>query len=250
MRKSLLIALLIFVVLSFAVLAGITDVTPVTTTIRDYVDVGDPYPLSTKRIPMQIQSDGNATYTNSSTLRSVIINAGGWDFDTGFTYIRRPTRRVYLDFSQPISKTGPGGTDPVPPFTTAFVRPWFSSKCYYNGVEMLAMGAGEIVTCGLTGNFANPADGVEYRIIMNPGCPAFSDGCPETNATTVTCTGVDGNGNCNIWTIEPSGPCVTADCSLRKNVIRLAKIATVKGKSVATNLGDFYMSFAIEVTNP
>jgi hypothetical protein len=249
MRKSLFVISLIWINLSVATLAQRTTDTPVTTTIRDYVDVVDPSPLTTPRIPMQIQSDGTAVYRNSSTVKSVILSGGSWDFDAGFN-IRNPTRRVYLDFSQPIANTGPGGTSPAPPFNTALIRPWFNSKCYYDGFNMLAMGHGEIVNCGLTANFYNPADGVNYRIIMNPGCPAFTDGCNETNPTSVTCTGVDGSGKCDSWKIEPSGECVTADCSVRKNVIRLAKIVTVKGKQVITNLGDFYMSFEIEVTNP
>lgn len=250
MRKSLLVVLLICINLCIAALGRTTSDTPVTTTIADYIDVVDPYPLSTSRIPMQIQSDGAGAYSNSSSVKSVIINSGGWDFDTGFMYIKRPTRRVYLDFTQPIPNTGPGGTNPVPPFTGAFVRPWFNTKCYYEGIEMLAMGAGQVVTCGLVGNFSNPADGLEYRIIMNPGCPAFPDGCNETNQMSATCTSVDGSGKCNRWTIGPSGPCVTADCEVRTNRIRLAKVTTLRGKSVVTNLGEFYMTFAIEVTNP
>jgi hypothetical protein len=247
MRKLLL--MLVLICTSFSILAR-TQTTPVTSTIRDYVDVIDPYPLSNPRIPMSIQSDGGGVYTNTSSVYSVILSSASWDFDTGFQYIRKPTRQVYIDFSQPIANTGPGGSNPVPPFNAALVRPWLNSKCYYEGVNMFAMAPGDSVTCGLTGNFNNPADGVNYRIIMNPGCPAFPDGCPETQPTTVTCTGIDSGGNCNSWRIEPSGECVTADCAVRKNVIRLAKIVTVRGQQVITNLGDFYMSFNIGVTNP
>src|SRR5262249_48580525 len=120
--------------------------------------------------------------------------------------------------------------------------------CYYAGYDMFAIGLGQTVICGLTVDFYNPADGIPYRIIMNPGCPAFTDGCPEVNPTAVTCTGMDASGKCNQWTIGPSGN--NNQSGVPANVIRLAKITTVKGRQVVENLGDFTMSFNIGITYP
>ncbi|HSE96933.1 MAG TPA: hypothetical protein VLD57_01600 [Blastocatellia bacterium] len=250
MRKSLFVVLLISISLPFTAVAQRTSDTPVTTTIRDFLDVADPDTGSTERFFMHLQSDGEGVYRNSKSVRSVIINEGGWDMDTGYTYIKAPTRKGYIDFSQPVAGSAPGGADPVPPFIAGVVRPWYNSKCFYDGNRMLDMGEGETFNCGLTISFINPADGGNYRIIMWPACPGFPDNCANTNSTSVTCTGVDGSGKCNRWKIEPGGECVTADCAVRKNEVRLARVTTVKGKDTVTNLGHFYMTFSVEMTNP
>jgi hypothetical protein len=247
MRKLLFVVLSICFALSLAALAQPSGNTPVTTTIKDYVDVTDPLTGSAQRIPMQIQSDGSGAYKNSKNVESVIQGIGDWVLDTGVN-IKNPTRKVFLDFSQPIPGTGPNGGDPVRPFISALVRPRFISKCTDYGFNMLAMGLQQTLTCPLAIGFYNPADGVFHRVIMNPA--SIVTNCPETNPVHITCSGADAAGKCNRWEIEPSGACVTADCSVKRNIVRLVKIVTVRGKEVVTDLGDFYMSFTVDVTKP
>ena len=75
--------------------------TSVTSLISDYDSGVDP--------ALQIQSDTLGAYRNSSTLTSVIGTDGTWAVDS--YYVQKATRRIYLNFSQPIATTGPGGWD-------------------------------------------------------------------------------------------------------------------------------------------
>ena len=76
---------------------------------------------------------------------------------------------------------------------------------------------------------------------------------PETDEISITCTGVDTNNQCNQWLMEPNGAkgCLTQDCSqVRKNIGKLVKVVTVRGKLTEIDQGDFYLSFSFRVTNP
>src|SRR6185436_15912833 len=111
---------------------------------RDYVDVVDPATGATQRVPMQVQSDGAGSYKNSKSVISVIQGLGDWEFDTGVT-IKTPTRKVFLDLSQPIAGSAPGGANPTAPFVTALVSPRFRSKLSQYGLNMLTIPYGETV---------------------------------------------------------------------------------------------------------
>jgi hypothetical protein len=69
---------------------------------------------------------------------------------------------------------------------------------------------------------------------------------PEVNLTKVTCVATDATAKCNQWTIEPS---VTQLEGERKNVTKLLKVAT-KPNQADQDMGDFYMSLVIHITNP
>jgi hypothetical protein len=66
------------------------------------------------------------------------------------------------------------------------------------------------------------------------------------NWVQITCVATDANSNCNQWKIEPS---VTQLDGERKNVTKLLKVASKPNQS-DVDMGDFYLSFSIHVTNP
>ena len=66
-----------------------------------------------------------------------------------------------------------------------------------------------------------------YRIHMTPDNRSIFP-YPETDNVNVTCSGVDANSQCNQWQIEPDGAkggCVTADCSVKQNLLSDASFA-------------------------
>jgi hypothetical protein len=244
-------ALLVSCGLSVAVAQQSADL-PVTSWIKDYIDVTDPISGTTQRLQMQVQSDGAGSYRNSKSVMSIIQYIGDWYLDTGVT-IKNPTRKGFLDFSKPIAGSGPGGGNPTPPFTAGLVEPRLISKCGEYGVNMLSIAGGQTVNCPMTIGFYYPIGGTDhYRIHMTPDSRSLFP-YPETDYVDITCTGVNSSSQCNRWQIEPNGMkggCVTADCSVKQNVVKLVKLVTTRGKETEINRGDFLMSFSVSLTNP
>ena len=84
----------------------------VTSTIKDYQDVTDSNGVP-QRLWLQIRSDGADGYKNSRSVQSIIQGtAGDWVLDTNFA--TSSTRSIFLDFSKPISGSGPNGGAPAP----------------------------------------------------------------------------------------------------------------------------------------
>lgn len=105
----------------------------------------------------------------------------------------------------------------------------------------------------MTIGFYYPAGSSDlYRIHNTPG-EQSSFPYAETDFVDMTCTRVDANSQCNRWQIKPNGlkgGCVTADCMVKRNVIKLVKVI-IRGNSVTeVDLGDFYMTFSIDITRP
>lgn len=219
----------------------------VTSTIKDYQDVTDNTGVP-QRLWMQIRSDGADGYKNSKSVQSIIQGtAGDWVLDTN--YATSSTRSIFLDFSKPISGSGTNGGAPAPPFTAALVKARIISKCHEAGNSMFTMASGQTVTCPLVAAFFVGSS--FYRIHMTPHGDVYP--YPETDHATITCTGTNPSFKCNQWRVEPNGingGCLTVDCSVRQNVVKLAKVVTVKGKETEVNQGDFYMAFSITITNP
>jgi hypothetical protein len=218
---------------------------PVTSTLTDYTDVTDDTG-ALQRIWMQIRSDGMGSYTNSSDVESIIQGASGDWYLTEFT----TARQILLDFSKPISGTGPNGGAPEAPFTTASIEARIVTKCDQYNVDLFNIPAGTTVNCPLAVLFSH--SGNDYLLQMNPLTGYVA---PETDYVNITCNGA-ANSQCNNWTIVPNGVnggCLTADCSVRQNVARLNRMVPVRGKSgsvTPVNQGDFYLAFSIRLTNP
>jgi hypothetical protein len=214
--------------------------TPVTTLVFDVDSAIAP--------TLQIRSDGLGSYLNSTSLTSVIQDIGAWLLDSRSP--RNGTRQLYLDFALPIAGSGPGGGQPVP-VPSALYRVRAIAKCNLYGTSMLSLAPGTSMACPLHIGF--DFGGNSYAVQMNP-YPSSGDpeGAPETNYVNITCTAPSsGTGPCIEWRITPSGTYPRPDGSAGyRNVGRLIKYVTNKGKTTANNQGDFYFSFAIRVTNP
>jgi hypothetical protein len=232
-------AALVFALLSATLLVNTgakgkppTD-TPVTTTIDG---------LGVDTLPtLRVQSDQLGAYRNSSSLSSIIQGIGDWELDM-VNFNSSPQRKVLIDLRDPVPGSGPNGGAPVNPFGSTgyqIVRGRFISKCSQNGINFLNMQPNNIYPCPLALAF-DDANGVKYRLAENP--VNFS----ETNWLQVTCITTGTNGKCNQWKIEPS---VTQLNGELKNVAKLLKVAT-KPHDSDQDMGDFYLSFTIHVTNP
>lgn len=179
---------------------------------------------------LQIRSDSLGAYTSTNTLSEI-----GDDWLVDALTPRDATRRVSLDFSQPISGTGLGNGAPiVVPFRMI-------SKCSQDGLSFLALAPGATVSCPLHIRFDYA--GGDYAVEMNPN-PGYA---PGTDNASVTCVDpASGAGPCTGWTITPSGTWSGGQA----NVAELIHYVTSKGKTTKTNEGHFYVSFKIDITSP
>jgi hypothetical protein len=202
--------------------------TPVTTTI-DGLGV-DTTPT------LRIQSDQLGAYRNSSSLQSILQAAlGDWVLDM-LNFNSSPQRTVLIDLRDPVSGSS------INPFGATgyqYVRARFIAQCSQNGVDFRTMQPTNIYPCPMALAF-DDANGVRYRLAQNP------INYSETNWVQVTCVATDTNSKCNQWKLEPGAIQLSGE---RKNVAKLLKVATRPHQS-DQDMGDFYMSFSIHLTNP
>jgi hypothetical protein len=209
--------------------------TPVTT----YVSDAD----ATTAPSLQIRSDGLGAYANSKSVSSVIQSVGAWVLDSRI--LKTATRRVLLDFGQPVAGSGPGGGSPIA-LPSGLYKVRAISKCNVYGRSMWTLAPGATMTCPL--HIAFDFGGVDYALQMNPDPAGDPDGAPETQPANITCVSpTSGSGPCVAWQITPSGTYMAPNGSTAyRNVTRLIQFAP----SGRLNQGDFYFSFSIRVTNP
>jgi len=188
---------------------------------------------------LRVQSDQAGSYRNSSTLQSILQAAlGDWVLDT-LNYTSSPQRKVLVDLRDQVPGSGPNGGAPTAPFAYQLVRARFIAKCAEWGGDMRTIPGGATIYCPLAIAF-DDAGGVRYRLAMN------SNNFPEVNPVQITCLATDANSKCNQWKIEPSATQLNGE---RKNVAKLLKVAT-KPRQTDQDMGDFYLSFTIHLTNP
>ena len=215
----------------------------VTGTIGDYIDVPDSTSGELQRLWMHVRSDGLGSYPDSQIRSFIQGSSGNWYLDT-----ETSSRQVFLDFSKPIAGTGLNGGAPSPPFNSALVRAGLVTKCDLYNNSWFTIPVGATVNCPLSIFFET--NGITHLLQMNPVIGGYV--FPETDFANITCkAGL--NSQCNNWTVSPNGAkggCPTSDCSLRQNVARLSRLTTVKNQKVVTNLGNFLVSFEVNVTNP
>lgn len=206
-----------------------TDI-PVTSRIADFnPETGLGY---------RIQSDYlySGIYKNGADSVTSLLQAGGdWELNTKPS----PVRRVFVDFGDPAA----GGANP--PFQSAWVNARFITKSYLLGDRRIRNMSGLNSTLSCPLHISLDYGGNTYRVDMST---LWSSG---TDDALVTCAGVVDPNNpntsqCNRWRITPSG---THDGQLR-NLSRLVRVYTAKGKTVEENRGTYYMTFDITVTNP
>jgi len=190
-------------------------------------------------LPFQFQSDTKGpyvTYTNSKT-DSVISQLQGcaWVFDT----TNSASRGVTLTFLYPASTPSA-----PPPFTTATVRSDIITTCFdnslNNGINVGTMSfAGQTIDCAFRIG-AISYSGNTYAVEFDPNSIA------GTTWAHVTCTGAVSS-LCNSWTV--GAPPLTTDPSTGQPsaIGELLQVSTVKGKTVTTQLGLYYVAFSVTI---
>ena len=149
---------------------------------------------------LNIQSDGLGDYLNSANLKSQIQAIGDWELDA--INPKNATRRIYLDFSQPIAGSAPGGANPTAP-PSAMYKFRALAQCSIYGNSLLDFTAGEQKTCPLRIGFTY--NGSQWALVMNPYA-SVNGPFPETNYATVTCIfPATGSSPCSQWKFTPSG---------------------------------------------
>ena len=207
---------------------------PVTTTITGGGVIADPTIFN-----YRIQSDLLGPYRDGVNSVSNELQTGGdWRLDA----LNSTTRTMMFDFRDPVP-----GSNPNAPFNVANFPAMIETKSY------LLYGNGKVAgMTGLNSTLITPLvmrfdlNGIIHRVLMD------SQRYPQTNYALITCTGVSDPNNpdtspCNRWRIEPS---VTQPDGQLKNIAKLVRVTTSKGKTTEIDLGNFYLSFLIDITNP
>lgn len=187
----------------------------------------------------RIQSDLLGSYRDGvNSVVSQLQSGGDWQLNA----LASTTRSLLIDFRDPVPNSNPS-----PPFLLGQLPAKIETKSY------VLYGNGKVSGMkGLNSTLISPLllrfdlNGNTYRMWMN------SVNYPQTNYALVTCTGVadpinPSTSQCNQWRIEPS---VTQPDGQRKNISKLVRFYTLRGKTIEEDHGDFYMSFSIFVTNP
>ena len=194
---------------------------------------------------LSIQSDQSGAYktlsSGKSKLQSIIQGAGDWELDL-INFDSSPQRKVLIDLRNPVPGTGPNGGAPTNPFGATgyqMLRARFISKCSQNGIAFQTMQPNTPYFCPMALAF-DDASGTRYRLNNNPAVHS------DTNWVQVTCVTTDTNAKCNQWKIEPS---VTQPDGQVKNIMKLVKVPSKPNQS-EQDLGNFYLSFSIHLTNP
>ena len=207
---------------------------PVTSSFEGNGAIPDPTIVS-----YRLQSDLLGPYRHGvDAVVSELQTGGDWQLQT----LESPIRGVVMDFSDPVPNSNPS-----PPFVVAKLPAKVETKSY------MMYGNGKVSgMTGLNSTLFTPllvrfdTNGNTYRIWMS------SQTYPETNNAVVTCTGVvdptrPSTSQCNQWKIEPA---VTQPDGQKKNIAKLVRFYTSKGKTIEEDHGDFYISFSISVSNP
>jgi hypothetical protein len=213
---------------------GYPDIS-VTSILSDTGDV-------TQSTNYRLQSDtSGSSYFDGVNGVSSILQGGqnsasrDWILDTRITMT---TRTVLIDLRTPVPNSGAQQI-----FAWQLVPTRIIVKCHesLNG-SFLAIQLNQTVSCPTFVSFIYA--GTEYRLVMSSGPGAVTADFPETNNVLVTCTATNASGQCSAWTILP----ITQAGGTVQNVARLQKAA--KNGSFSINLGDFYLTFNFNVTNP
>jgi hypothetical protein len=197
--------------------------TPVTSTLETIGAI-------TSGTNYRIEGDGLGAYFNGVSSVSSILqgSSGDWVLDTTGT----ETRTVLIDLRARVPNSGAQQI-----FAYENLPARIIVKCHEaitGGFP--AMKLGQTLSCptGIAFTYA----GTQYGLILSSG-PNSDVDYAETNNPQVTCTAVNSTSNqCIGWTIAP--------IPAGENIARLRK--PVRGGYA--NLGDFYLTFQFNVTNP
>jgi hypothetical protein len=180
----------------------------------------------------QIASDGQGSYANSSTNKSLITSTG--DYQLGGFDLSGATRTVYLNFDMPIAGSGPNGGAPVAP-PSGLYNVNLASPCSDDGLSFLKVAPGATIECGMVVQFAS--GGQNYQLHQN------NARYPGTNPVNITCTSAAGT-PCSAWTVQPS-----AASGFNVAVLMLEQTGK-HGVITEVNQGSFLVSFLFTITSP
>lgn len=189
---------------------------------------------------LQIQSDQLGAYDNLNGEHSIISTATGqYQTNAAGDWWVGPSdaRSIYLDFSQPIPGSAPGGGNPISLPSARYFETSLIGDCDLAGTNLLNMPNGTTASCPL--NVVFEYNGGFYRLHMNPV------NYPDTNYMTVTCTNGGITHLCSGWTFGPSAG--TPGNSTNRTA--LAQEIFTKKSSSEVRLGDYYFSFFFSVTS-
>ena len=213
--------------------------TPVTSTILDLRADNTAY-----RIHSDSPLSGSNVYRNGvDSVISRFQETPEWELDARSS----PTRKMFIDLNDPV----PGTVVESPPYTSSYVAGRLETKClllYGAGIAVGNMnGLGSTRPCPLIFNLDPLSNSTRYRINMN------SVWDPGTDNALFTCTSVIDPNNpaskCNQWRVEPNG--LDGVTGQRVSIARLIKVTVLNGgRTTETPIGDYYMTFRFEVTNP
>jgi len=189
---------------------------------------------------LRVQSDLLGSYVNSTSGQSIIQPIGDWVLDV-LNVSSSPQRTILIDLRDPVPGSAPGGGAPINPFGATgyqMVRARFIAQCSATGTGFLDMQVGTPYFCPMALAFKD-SSGQQHRLAQNP------TNYSETNWIQVRCLAVDGSSKCNQWKIEPS----VIQGGESKNVAKLIQVPSKPNKP-EVDLGDFYLSFSINLTRP
>ena len=221
MKKTiLLLTAVMMLAMTFNVSAQKTANKPVTSTIKD---------SDANFMPYRLQSDLLGAYKNGvDSTESIIQGIGDWELDM----LSSSTRRVFVDFADPVPNTNPSNIAPPP---SAYYPVRFLSQCSVRGKNLQNLALNTTVKCPvvLAVDYGAQRYSLRFNTVNYPG----------TNDVSWTCTSA-ASGKCNGWRMQsdPNG--------LGKVSAQLLKITTVKGKITEQAIGKYYFSFDITLTNP
>ena len=187
---------------------------------------------------LRIQSDQQGAYKHSKSLQSIIQGIGDWELDM-LNFTSSPQRAILIDLRDPVPNSAPNGTTPAAPFTPQQVRGRFIAKCSLFGGNLMTMYGGLSISCPLAVAFDQ--GGRRYRLAFNP--ENFPN---EVDPVTVTCMNPVGTAKCSQWKVSPSVMQADGTLNSRAKLIRVAS----SRKETDLDMGEFFMSFAINLTNP
>ncbi|HXG93755.1 MAG TPA: hypothetical protein VNN73_15530 [Blastocatellia bacterium] len=181
----------------------------------------------------RIQSDqlGSYRYGVDSVISEIQATYGDWVLDTASSTVRS----VYVDFRDPVPGTNPNQIPPPFLYEQVFAR--LISKCSLFGGDLKTMRAGDALICPLSVRFAYA--GATYLLRMN-------DNFPGTDYVRWSCLAEDSTGKCSQWKMEPGAEYGGE----KKCVAQLIRMLTVRNKTTTEEIGKYYMSFVVDVTNP
>ena len=143
-------AIVVGSIVSVAAFAPPPKSVPVTSIVLEYA--ADVAPV------LQVQSDGAVRTSTQDTGLSNPTRARSLELDTR---LKGATRKIYLDFSEAIPGSAPGGADPV-----ALPSGRYTFRILAN-CGLLSMTAGSTRLCDMRIGF--DYNGTRYALVMNPG---------------------------------------------------------------------------------